>query len=69
MFMEEVLWRFLISSPKTFRGFFKKDPTNEQLKLMEEKGFIRNIKTYRRLVKRLQKNIDSMGNLFKKINL
>jgi hypothetical protein len=60
-FIEEILWRFLISSPKTFCNFFKKDTTSDQLKLMEEKGFIKNAKIYKRLIKRLQRSIDSMG--------
>lgn len=60
-FIQEILWRFLISSPKSFRDFFKKEPKPEQFKLMVEHGFIKNVKIYRRLVKRLQKTIEAAG--------
>lgn len=61
LFMQEMLWRFLISSPKSFCDFFKKEPKPEQLKLMVEHGFIKNIKVYRKLVKKLQRAVETTG--------
>ena len=61
-FIEETLWRFLISSPKTFYNFFEKKPKNDHFKLMIENGFIKDEKIYKRMTKRLQKHINSLGN-------
>lgn len=60
-FIEEVLWRFLISSPKTFNNFFDKEPTPEVFKLMLDNGFIKNKNIYKRMTKRLHKHIKTYG--------
>jgi hypothetical protein len=58
-FIEELFWRFLISTPWTFQNYFKKDKPMEHLKTMGENGFIKNMKHYKQMIKKFHKTVDS----------
>ena len=60
-FIEELFWRFLISAPHSFQNYFKKEPSPEHYKSMTEHGFIRNVKHYKRLTRKLHRTINMSG--------
>ena len=55
-FIEELIWRFIISSPSTLPSLFEKEPEGH-MQLMIDQGFANNATEYQKMCKRLNRHL------------